>query len=136
MGSYQDFKSNIYPNFQCGEEVLSVQSSANQIGLAVNDNLDITKVNNTLQDILCAIRELPDVVQAKQVYDTCEAAAYLGMSEEWLKKARKTGRLSNGCGLPVFIKIGRSVKYLKSDLDDYLDSQPKLEHLAQSPVHD
>jgi len=66
----------------------------------------------------------------KPTMDTNEAADYLGVSDEWLKKARQTGCI-NGHPVPMFIKIGRKVKYLKHDLDSYLDSLKKHEHLGQ-----
>lgn len=43
-----------------------------------------------------------------------EAARYIGMSRSWLAQARMRG---NG---PPYIKIGRSVRYLRSDLDAWL----------------
>ena len=66
----------------------------------------------------------------KRVFNTVEAANYLGMSEEWLKKCRRTGGI-NGEHVPKFVKLKRSVKYLKEDLDEYLNSLNKYEHLAQ-----
>ena len=97
----------------------------------MNDNIDISQLNSTLQDIQRLIEVLLIEGQAKPVYDTSEAAVYLGMSEEWLKRARKTGSLSGGCEAPAFICIGRLVKYRKVDLDQYLNGRPKFEHLAQ-----
>lgn len=45
---------------------------------------------------------------------TPEAAAYIGCSPRTLEKFRQTG---DG---PVYLKVGRSVLYLRSDLDRYL----------------
>ena len=42
-----------------------------------------------------------------------EAAIYIGMSESWLRQSRVTGNPD----APPFLKIGRSVRYLRSDLD-------------------
>lgn len=66
----------------------------------------------------------------KRVFNTAEAAIYLDMSEEWLKKCRKTGAIK-GSSVPKFIKLKRSVKYLREDLDNYLDSLKKYEHISQ-----
>ena len=96
----------------------------------MNDTIDISQLNSTLQDIQKAIQALLLDGHTKRVYSTSEAAAYLGMSEEWLKKARKTGSLSSCDDLPVFIKIGSSVKYLKTDLDNFLNGKPKFDHTA------
>ena len=46
---------------------------------------------------------------------TPEAAAYIGCSPRTLEKFRQTG------GGPVYLKVGRSVLYLRSDLDLYLE---------------
>lgn len=47
-----------------------------------------------------------------------QAAEYVGFSVYFLRECR-IGRLGPG---PRFIKIGRSVRYLKEDLDAWLDS--------------
>lgn len=97
--------------------------------LSMNNNIDIFQLHRTLQAILERLKQ-NTIDEASPVLDTSAAAAYIGMSEEWLKKARITGSLSDGRELPVFIKIGRSVKYLKADLDIFLHNRPKYEHLA------
>ena len=45
-----------------------------------------------------------------------EAAHYIGMSESWLRQSRMRGNPE----APPYIKIGKSVRYLKADLDDWL----------------
>ena len=45
-----------------------------------------------------------------------DAAQYLGMSRIWLSQSRM-----RGTG-PEYIKIGRTIRYAVSDLDDYLKS--------------
>ena len=51
----------------------------------------------------------------EQTYTTDVAASYLGLSKRYLEKLRLTG---NG---PIFIKIGRSVRYRQSDLNAFLE---------------
>ena len=48
-----------------------------------------------------------------------QAAAYLGVSRSWFQHARLRG---DG---PPFIRIGGSVRYRPSDLDDYLAANTK-----------
>lgn len=60
-----------------------------------------------------------------------EAATYIGMSRSFLAQSRMTGKLANRTPAPNFIKIGRTVRYLKDDLDHWLESQQKMEHLGQ-----
>lgn len=59
------------------------------------------------------------------------AAAYIGMSRSFLAQSRMDGERSNRTPAPPFIKIGRSVRYLREDLDSWLDQFLKLEHLGQ-----
>ncbi|QSA97122.1 helix-turn-helix domain-containing protein [Methylococcus sp. EFPC2] len=54
---------------------------------------------------------------ASEIMDRPEAAKYLGLSEQTLASWACTGRHS----LP-FVRLGRRVKYRKSDLDAYLAS--------------
>jgi predicted DNA-binding transcriptional regulator AlpA len=46
-------------------------------------------------------------------------AEYIGMSISWLRQARMNGNKN----APPFLKIGKSVRYRKSDLDAWLESK-------------
>lgn len=61
-----------------------------------------------------------------------ETSNYIGMSRSFLRQSRMNGNRENHTPAPPFIKIGRSVRYLKQDLDTWLDEFIKLEHLGQS----
>lgn len=61
-----------------------------------------------------------------------EAGKYIGMSRSFLAQSRMDGLRDNRTPAPPFIKIGRSVRYLREDLDQWLNSFIKLEHLGQS----
>ncbi len=67
----------------------------------------------------------------KRVYTEQETALYIGMSRSFLRQARMEGQRKNRTAAPPFIKIGRAVRYLKEDLDQWLDSHVKREHLLQ-----
>lgn len=60
-----------------------------------------------------------------------EASQYIGMSRSFLAQARMDGNRDSRTPAPPFIKIGRSVRYLREDLDRWLDAFMKLEHLGQ-----
>lgn len=45
-----------------------------------------------------------------------ESARYIGMSPSWLAQARMRGDPE----APPYLKIGRSIRYLRSDLDQWL----------------
>ena len=47
-----------------------------------------------------------------------ETSHYIGMSESWLRQSRVT----NNPNAPPYIKIGRAVRYLRDDLDAWLES--------------
>jgi predicted DNA-binding transcriptional regulator AlpA len=61
-----------------------------------------------------------------------DAASYIGMSRSYLAQARMDGPRGTRTPAPQFIKIGRAVRYLKEDLDGWLDSQYKRDHIGQT----
>ena len=60
-----------------------------------------------------------------------EAAQYICMSRSFLRQSRMDGKRDSRTPAPPFIKIGRAVRYLREDLDQWLDEQQKLDHLGQ-----
>jgi predicted DNA-binding transcriptional regulator AlpA len=50
-----------------------------------------------------------------------EAARYIGMSESFLRQSRMDGIRENRTPGPPFVKIGRAVRYLRRDLDAWLE---------------
>ncbi len=66
----------------------------------------------------------------KRAYTEQETAEYIGMSRSFLRQARMEGQRKNRTIAPPFIKIGRAVRYLKEDLDCWLDTQTVREHLS------
>jgi predicted DNA-binding transcriptional regulator AlpA len=51
-----------------------------------------------------------------------ETSQYIGMSRSFLRQSRMEGNRSGRTIAPPFIKIGRSIRYLKDDLDNWLES--------------
>lgn len=49
-----------------------------------------------------------------------EAAHYIGMSVSFLRRDRMDGLIGNRTPGPKWLKIGRSVRYLKEELDRWL----------------
>ena len=76
------------------------------------------------------MNQVPSSLPAR-VLNEYQAAAYIGMSRSFLAQSRMDGRRDNRTCAPPFIKIGRSVRYLMEDLNDWLDQFRKLEHLNQ-----
>lgn len=70
-------------------------------------------------------------IPAKRVFSTKEAAIYICMSASWLQHGRVDGDRERRIYHPQFIKVGRSIRYLVEDLDKWLNSFPKANHLAQ-----
>jgi hypothetical protein len=50
-----------------------------------------------------------------------DAAAYIGLAPATLRQARCHGEREGKTPVPKHIKIGRAVRYLKEDLDSFLD---------------
>jgi predicted DNA-binding transcriptional regulator AlpA len=50
-----------------------------------------------------------------------DAAKYLSMSRSYLRQGRMNGNREGRTPTPPYLKIGRSVRYLKSDLDAWLE---------------
>lgn len=62
----------------------------------------------------------------KRVFTEAEAAIYIGMSRSFLRQGRMNGELKNRTPSPQWITVGsRSIRYLKEDLDAWIDSHPK-----------
>lgn len=50
-----------------------------------------------------------------------EAAAYTGFSEIYFRKARSKAAATNGIPYPPYIRVGRSIRYAKRDLDIWMN---------------
>ena len=58
----------------------------------------------------------------KNILTEQEASEYIGMSRSFLRQDRMNGIRKNRTPGPSFIKVGRSVRYLKDDLDNWIQS--------------
>ena len=67
----------------------------------------------------------------KRALTEIETAEYIGMSRSFLRQSRMEGNRDNRTPAPPFIKIGRAVRYLIEDLDNWLNAFNRLEHLGQ-----
>ncbi len=56
----------------------------------------------------------------KAVLDEVSAATYTGLSISSLRKGRMNGKRNNHVLPPPYLKLGRRVAYLKTDLDAWL----------------
>jgi hypothetical protein len=66
------------------------------------------------------------VDKLKKMFNTNEAANYLGVSPKTLSNSR-----SSGVGVNInFIKIGKCIRYRISDLDKYIDEHT-YQHTGQ-----
>jgi len=59
--------------------------------------------------------------EPKQIMNTLELVEYLGISKRFVEKLRTSGKG------PVYMQIGRSVRYTKVDVDNWL----KLKRVVQ-----
>jgi len=67
----------------------------------------------------------------KRGYNEHETAAYIGMSVSFLRLSRMDGDRANRTPGPNFIKIGKAVRYLKEDLDAWLEAHRVTRGKAQ-----
>ena len=58
----------------------------------------------------------------KRGYTEEEAAKYISMSQSFLRQDRMNGVRKNRTPGPGYVKIGRSIRYLKEDLDSWLEA--------------
>ncbi|WP_117235756.1 helix-turn-helix transcriptional regulator [Vibrio maerlii] len=71
----------------------------------------------------------------KRAYTEQETSDYIGMSRSFLRQARMEGNRKNRTVAPPFIKVGRAVRYLKEDLDQWLESHAKMTQLPQGGIY-
>lgn len=71
--------------------------------------------------------------QSKEIFTSQQAAGYLEYSEYTLRLSRSTGTLA-GVQAPPFFKLGRSVRYKKSDLDNWLAQFETFTNTAQASM--
>jgi len=70
--------------------------------------------------------------QQPAALNNASASTYLGVSPAQLRLSRHTGELFGGVSAPRFIKLGkRSVRYLATDLEDWLQQHQKYQNTAQ-----
>ena len=65
----------------------------------------------------------PIPIDRKTVLTADEAAAYLGVSRSTLARARMCGNLF-GVPAPAFVHFGRTVRYMRVTIDDWLMTLP------------
>ena len=61
--------------------------------------------------------------EEKRAFTEKETSIYIGMSRSFLRQSRMEGNRKNRTPAPPFIRIGRSIRYLKEDLDMWLDNR-------------
>lgn len=57
----------------------------------------------------------------KNTLTEIEASEYIGMSRSFLRQDRMNGYRNGRTPGPVFMKLGRSIRYRKQDLDEWLN---------------
>lgn len=61
------------------------------------------------------------IIEKVEVLTEKEAAKYIGMSRSFLCMDRINGYREGRTTGPVFMKLGRSIRYHKNDLDEWLN---------------
>lgn len=58
----------------------------------------------------------------KRGYTEEEASEYCGMSRSYFRQSRMEGNRRNRTDAPPFVRLGRAIRYLKEDLDQWLEA--------------
>lgn len=69
---------------------------------------------------------LQNTNEIKRAYTEKDASLYVELSTSTLRQGRCHGKREGKTPVPKHIKIGRAVRYLKEDLDAFLDSMRDL----------
>jgi predicted DNA-binding transcriptional regulator AlpA len=67
-----------------------------------------------------------DVTLMRRCLTEKEAANYIGMSIAFLRKDRSEGKIGNRTPGPKYLKIGKSIRYLKDELDRWLEGSCRV----------
>lgn len=59
---------------------------------------------------------------SKEILTELEAAEYIGMSRSFLSQDRMNGHRIGRTKGPIFMKLGRAIRYHINDLNDWLES--------------
>jgi len=69
--------------------------------------------------------------RSKRLLTSREAACYLGISYSYLRTIRMTGKIKDRIGPPPHIHVGKALRYVKEDLDAWIDSQPRANAVTE-----
>jgi len=69
-------------------------------------------------------------MDTKRALTEIEASQYIGMSRSYLRQSRMDGHREKRTPAPPFIRIGRSIRYLREDLDSWLNQFRVLDPLG------
>ena len=64
-----------------------------------------------------------------------QAARYINMSASFLRAARTYGDLPGRTKGPHYLRYGRAIRYLKSDLDDWLRTRRVIQRELKELLH-
>jgi len=62
------------------------------------------------------------IEETKRAMSEIEAAQYISMSRSFLRQDRMNGIRHNRTPGPRYVRIGRRIRYLKDDLDAWLEA--------------
>ena len=66
-----------------------------------------------------------------RAYEEKGAAKYVGLSVSTLRQSRCHGKKQGHTPTPKFIRIGRAIRYLREDLDAFLDEMRERSNGSQ-----
>jgi len=72
------------------------------------------------------------IAQAIRAMSEPQAACYINMSRSFLRQDRMNGTRTNRTDGPPFVKIGRRIRYLKDDLDAWLEENRVVRNTSEA----
>jgi len=61
--------------------------------------------------------------KTKNSHTEAEAAEHIGMSQSFLSHHRQNGFIKGRAQGPAYIRIGKTIRYLRKDLDEWLNER-------------
>lgn len=66
------------------------------------------------------------MVKQSELLNEADAARHIGMSVAFLRAGRCHGLVGNRTPSPTYLKLGRSVRYARADLDAWLAARRRV----------
>lgn len=88
--------------------------------LMVEQNRLSSELTGVLRSLIDEVKGIARPSNEPALLNDVDAAAYIGMSAMFLRRARSEGQVGNRTPAPKYVEIGGSVRYERSELDRWI----------------